>query len=110
MNPFKRWLDGVGVRPSAIAKILGISRGEVARYCREGYWPARHIAERMRRVSGGDVSIDDFLDLTRAACINSVECDEMRIARAAASRAKTTGRSKGKQNGKETEKRSRRNA
>jgi plasmid maintenance system antidote protein VapI len=64
MNAFTEWMSKVGLRPTDVARALGLRDTAVWKYRREHYWPTRDVALRIKRFTGGEVSMDALLDDT----------------------------------------------
>jgi DNA-binding transcriptional regulator YdaS (Cro superfamily) len=61
MNAFTEWIERVGLRKTEVAKAMGVRDPAIAKYSRDGFWPSRHVALRIMRVTGGKVTPNDLL-------------------------------------------------
>ena len=55
------WLKAQGKTQATLAEELGMSQSYVAELCAGNKWPGRQTAERIRDVTRGMVSADDFM-------------------------------------------------
>jgi 3,4-dihydroxy 2-butanone 4-phosphate synthase/GTP cyclohydrolase II len=56
------WLKANEIRRMDFAKMLGVSKGYITQLC-EGARPSMSVAERICRVTKGDVTPNDFMRL-----------------------------------------------
>lgn len=62
MNKLDQWLKDTGTRRSAFAEAIGVAPSYVTLLCSEKPgWPGKDVATRIREVTGGKVTADDFL-------------------------------------------------
>jgi plasmid maintenance system antidote protein VapI len=61
-NRFSDWITKVGLRSSDVAKALGLPPNAIWKYRRDHWFPTRDVAIRIKRFTGGQVSMDDLLD------------------------------------------------
>lgn len=63
MNKLGRWLEEQGIARSAFAALVPCSPSAVTALCKEppDYWPSKAIVLRIRDLTGGAVSAEDFL-------------------------------------------------
>lgn len=57
---FAEWLATSGMSQEAAAKALNITQGRVSQLVKGG-WPGRDVASRIRAMTDGQVTADDFL-------------------------------------------------
>lgn len=57
---FADWLASSGMSQEAAAKALKITQGRVSQLIKGG-WPGREVAARIKELSDGQVTPDDFL-------------------------------------------------
>lgn len=62
MSKLVTWLEATGTKRGEFAKAIGVSPAYVTLLCSESpSWPGRDVAARIRDVTGGVVTADDFL-------------------------------------------------
>ena len=59
--PLDAWLRQNGWPRAQLARALGISSGHVTDLCNNRYWPSLSIVLKIRRLTGGEVTANDFL-------------------------------------------------
>lgn len=58
---FADWIDSRGLLRAEIARRLGVSQGHVTDLCNNRFWPTRAMAQRIWRLTGGEVTPNDYL-------------------------------------------------
>lgn len=94
MNDFSKWIARVGLRPAQVAAALSLPRSAIHKYGLDGFWPMRDVAIRIRRFTGGEVTMDGLL----ADDVRPEETEEYRLAQEAIRMAQE--KRKAKRNGK----------
>lgn len=57
------YLDANGIKRVDFARSIGVSAGWITALCDGTGWPSRDVAEEISRVTGGEVTANDFLQL-----------------------------------------------
>lgn len=60
------YLSAKEINRCDFAREIGVTAGWVTALCDGTGWPSRNVAERIARVTGGEVTADDFLVLESA--------------------------------------------
>lgn len=61
-NRLTAWLSETGMKRGDFAKAIGVAPSYVTALCADKpAWPGRDVASRIREVTGGLVTADDFL-------------------------------------------------
>lgn len=58
---FSDWLAASGMSQEAAARELDITQGRVSQLVKGG-WPGRDVAAKIKELTGGQVTADDFLE------------------------------------------------
>lgn len=61
------YLKSKGIKRGDFAREIDVSAGWITSLCDGTGWPSREVAERIARVTSGQVTADDFLDLPEPA-------------------------------------------
>ena len=56
------YIKEAGLTDEAFGRLVGVSQPTVSRLKRDLSWPTRETIERIRDVTGGKVTADDFMD------------------------------------------------
>jgi 3,4-dihydroxy 2-butanone 4-phosphate synthase/GTP cyclohydrolase II len=59
------WIEQSGMRRVEIARHLGISPGSLTDLCNNRFWPTRSLAQRIWRLTQGEVGPNDYLFVSK---------------------------------------------
>jgi DNA-binding transcriptional regulator YdaS (Cro superfamily) len=62
MMKLDEWIRRSEMRRATVARLLGISRGHLGDLCSGRAWPGRAMAWRIRSLTHGEVTPNDFLE------------------------------------------------
>ena len=65
MSKLAAWLETADIKRKDFAERIGVAPSYVTLLCSEApAWPGRDVAARIKEVTGGAVTADDFLPVT----------------------------------------------